>query len=191
MSFMQMRMIIGFITLCAALLCLPMAAAGAPAQADQVYINASTYVAERFAGEPPAQETLWPSSDLRTQLKNILGHAPSLRFKYWGAGGKTVWILDEIGKDRPITAGVTITDNRIEDVQVLVFRESRGWEVKYEFFTSQFANLWLDRDQQLSGKVDNITGATLSVKAMKRMAKAALLMHRATPQAQTTLADAR
>ena len=43
----------------------------------------------------------------------------------------------------------------------------------------------------LSGPVDNITGATLSVKAMTRMAKAALLMHQHTPQATTTFATAR
>ena len=188
---MQMRMIIGFITLYLAVVQMPSATAGQAPNGDQVYVDPVAYVADSFAGQPPAQETLWPSGELRTQLTEILGHAPSLRFKYWGANGKTVWILDEIGKDRPITAGVTITNGRIEDVQVLVFRESRGWEVKHDFFTRQFADLWLDGRQQLSGKVDNITGATLSVKAMKRMATAALLMHNHTPQAQTTLANAR
>ena len=72
-----------------------------------------------------------------------------------------------------------------------MFRESRGWEVKHSFFTRQFANLWLDGERNLSGPVDNITGATLSVKAMTRMAKAALLMHQHTPQATTTFATAR
>ena len=83
--------------------------------------------------------------------------------------------MDEIGKDRPITAGVVIDNGAIADIRVLVFRESRGWEVKYDFFTRQFDNLRLGNgDQRLSEPVDNITGATLSVNAMTRMARAAL-----------------
>ena len=188
---MQMRMIIGFISLFTLGSLTANAHAGEAPDGDRVYMDPQTYVAGVFDHHVPAQDTLWPSGDLRAQLKEILGHAPSLRFKYWGANGKTVWILDEIGKDRPITAGVTIANGKIEDVQVLVFRESRGWEVKHKFFTRQFTNLWLEPNQQLSGKIDNITGATLSVKAMTRMAKAALLMHSHTEMTTTALANAR
>ena len=188
---MRMRMIIGFITICLTGGASMDAAAGEAPNGEQVYLDSADYIAHAFDGAAPSQQVLWPSRELRSQLTDILGHAPGLRFKYWGADGKTVWILDEIGKDRPITAGVTVAEGKIEDVKVLVFRESRGWEVKYDFFTRQFANLWLDERQRLSGKVDNITGATLSVKAMKRMAKAALLMHQHTPQANLTVAHAR
>jgi hypothetical protein len=183
-------MIIGFISMLAASQVLVVFAGESP-QGDRVYLAPETYVANAFAGEVPKQDLLWPNKTLRAELKDILGHAPSLRFKYWGEGGKTVWILDEIGKDRPITAGVTIRHDKIEDIKVLVFRESRGWEVKHNFFTRQFADLWLDGERNLSGPVDNITGATLSVKAMTRMAKAALLMHQHTPQATATFATAR
>ena len=166
--------------------------AGSLSDGDQVYVHPEDDIAGAFADtEVPEQSTLWPSKDLRKALSDILGHTPSLRFRYWGSGGRTVWILDEIGKDRPITAGVTIADGKIEDVKVLVFRESRGWEVKHGFFTRQFANAWLDKRHRLSANIDNITGATLSVKAMTRMAKAALLMHQHTPQATSTLASAR
>ena len=187
---MQMRMIIGFISVIAASTSFGVLAGEAP-QGDQVYLVPEAYVADAFDGRSPEQKMLWPDKSLRSELKNILGHTPSLRFKYWGADGRTVWILDEIGKDRPITAGVTIEHGRIADIKVLVFRESRGWEVKHDFFTRQFADLWLDGDQNLSEPVDNITGATLSVKAMTRMAKAALLMHNHTPQAATAFANAR
>ena len=187
---MQMRMIIGIILIFTSATSLDVRA-GEASGGEQVYKSASDYVAGVFDQQPPELETLWPSGELRNQLAGILGHTPSLRFKYWGANGKTVWILDEIGKDRPITAGVTIAHGKIQDVQVLVFRESRGWEVKHDFFTRQFANLWLDQRQELSQDIDNITGATLSVKAMTRMAKAALLMHEHTAQATLTLANAR
>jgi FMN-binding protein len=194
---MQMRMIIGFISLFILLAWTAVSYAGEAPDGERVYMDPQAYVAGVFDDQIPAQDTLWPSGELRAQLTEILGHAPGLRFRYWGANGKTVWILDEIGKDRPITAGVTIADGKIEDVQVLVFRESRGWEVKHNFFTRQFANLWLEENQRLSGKIDNITGATLSVKAMTRMAKAALLMHNHTgitpsiPDSAPALANAR
>lgn len=188
---MRMRMIIGFISIWGAVTGSLTASAGEAPGGARVYAQPADYVSGAFQGGTPTQEILWPSAELRVQLADILGHKPSLRFKYWAANGRTVWILDEIGKDRPITAGVTIAHDRIENVKVLVFRESRGWEVKHDFFTRQFANLWLDSQHALSGKVDNITGATLSVKAMTRMAKAALLMHQHTPQATATLANAR
>jgi len=189
-SGMQMRMIIGFISIFA-IIAGEVVHAGEAPQGDQVYLSPEAYVEQAFEHDTPSQEMLWPDTALRAELKQVLGHSPSLRFRYWGGEGKTVWILDEVGKDRPITAGVTIDHGKIEDIKVLVFRESRGWEIKHNFFTRQFANLWLKADQQLSEPVDNITGATLSVNAMTRMARAALLMHQYTPHAGTTLADAR
>lgn len=156
-----------------------------------VYQTPDQFVIDAFNGTAPSPNTVWPDADLRKDLAAILGHKPNLRFKYWGASGKSVWILDEIGKDRPITAGVVIDQGRIESVRVLVFRESRGWEIKHNFFTRQFVNLGLDDRHNLSGNIDNITGATLSVKAMKRMAKAALLLHAHSEQNQPTIAHAR
>ena len=156
-----------------------------------VYQSQDQYVSETFTDVMPASSTLWPDATLRQDLTAVLGHKPSLRFKYWGAGDKTVWILDEIGKDRPITAGIVINQNQIEDVRVLVFRESRGWEIKHDFFTRQFSNLFLDEGHDLSGQIDNITGATLSVKAMTRMAQAALLLHEHAQQEAYGLAHAR
>ncbi len=63
---------------------------------------------------------------------------------------------------------------RIERVEVLAFRESRGWEIRYPFFTSQFSGLTLAPDGYLSQSVDGITGATLSVRAVERVARLAL-----------------
>jgi len=184
-SYMQMRMIIGIIYI---FIYLP---AWAGEATHLVYQNPENYVADHFEGRVPDTRTLWPSADLRQDLTQILGHKPGLRFKYWGAEGRTVWVLDEVGKDRPITAGIVVEAGKIADVQVLVFRESRGWEIKHNFFTRQFAQMWLDDEHDLSGRIDNITGATLSVKAMTRMAKAALLLHAYTSQNTSALAHAR
>ena len=71
---------------------------------------------------------------------------------------------------------MVVNEGVIEDIRVLVFRESRGWEVRYPFFTDQFKTRRLTDDGKLDGHVDGITGATLSVRAMTKMARAALLL---------------
>lgn len=188
---MRMRMIIGIIVVCFTGAPWLGASAGEAPGGERVFLSVQAYVDRVFPDVRPRIATLWPKEKLREELAQVLGHQPNLRFKYWAAGDKTVWILDEIGKDRPITAGVTISQGKIEDVQVLVFRESRGWEIKHDFFTRQFNSLWLRPDKRLSDRIDNITGATLSVKAMTRMASAALLMHEHTPGASLAVAHAR
>ena len=108
----------------------------------------------------------------------ILGHRyPSLRVRYWGDARRSAWILEEIGKEKPITVGLVVNGQNIEQVRVLAFRESRGWEVRYPFFTDQFANARLTDNERLDRSIDGITGATLSVGAVTRIARVALLMH--------------
>ena len=100
-----------------------------------------------------------------------------LRIKYWKKDDRSAWILEEIGKERPITAGIVINDNKIELITVLAFRESRGWEVRYPFFTDQFSDAALKENKQLDRHIDGISGATLSVNAMTKMARLALFLH--------------
>jgi hypothetical protein len=182
---MKIRMIIGCV-----LTTLSALAGGGAYAGSQVYQTPEEFIAEVFSGHSPDAQALWIKPDLRRQLTEVLGHNPGLRQRYWRGDRRTVWVLDEIGKDLPITAGVVINDGAIEEIRVLVFRESRGWEIKYPFFTRQFLNARLD-DRDLSRPIDGITGATLSVRAMKRMARAALLLHEHTAASTSTLAQAR
>jgi hypothetical protein len=157
----------------------------------EVYLTPEAFVAQVFDGAPPAAKAIWIDTDLRQQLAGVLGHPPrGLRVRYWGEGGRTAWVLDEIGKYEPITIGVVVAGGEIEQLKVLAFRESRGWEIRYPFFTEQFQRLRLTPKGDLSGRVDGITGATLSVSATKRTAKAALLLHDHSDEAATTLARA-
>jgi len=178
---MKIRMIIGCV--------LTWLGAMALADVDE-YQTPDAFITEVFAGTPPVTQALWIKADLRRQLTQVLGHNPALRQRYWGGDKRTVWVLDEIGKDLPITAGVVVNDGAIEEIRVLAFRESRGWEIRYPYFTRQFVNARLD-DRELSKHIDGITGATLSVRAMKRMAQAALLLHEHAVTASSTLAQAR
>jgi hypothetical protein len=119
------------------LLLLGPAIAGPGGEAGR-YIETEDYIRSAFAEELPAPNTLWVSGDLRDTVERVLGHRfNSLRVRYWFDGETSVWILDEIGKELPITIGVTVADAAINNVRVLEFRESRGWEVKYPFFTDQ------------------------------------------------------
>jgi hypothetical protein len=147
------------------------------ASADTVYLAPDDFVRQTFS-EPPQPSLLWLDNNVQAQLAVVLGHRyPQARLHYWRAADKTAWILDEIGKDYPITAGFIIVDNHIERAQVLIYRESRGEEIHLPAFLRQFIDATLAGDK-LSTKIDGITGATLSVDAMRRMAQAALLLNR-------------
>lgn len=158
------------LTLLLALLATPVFAGG-------VYQEPDAFIAEVFADNPPKAEVIWPNKQVKAQIKEILGHDyKGLRIRYWQRGDRSAWILDEIGKDKPITTGFVINKGRIELVRVLVFRESRGWEVRHAFFTDQFNQASLNTDRELDRAIDNISGATLSVKAVTRLARVALLL---------------
>ena len=143
--------------------------------AEQVYLSAEQFIAETFH-DTPAPKLLWLTGERKTQSQHILSHAPqSLRVRYWQAETKTAWVLEEIGKEKPITTGIVVQDGKISRLNVLIFRESRGWEVKFPFFSQQFEQAELDPQQQLSKHIDGISGATLSVRAVKKLARLALL----------------
>lgn len=157
-----------------------LAALSTVAVAGGVYQKPDDFIAEVFADKPPNAEVVWPDTELKALIKDILGHDyKGLRIRYWKQDKRTAWILDEIGKDKPITTGFVINNGRIERVRVLIFRESRGWEIRHAFFTDQFDKASLNKDGQLDRTIDNISGATLSVRAVTKLARVALLLDQA------------
>lgn len=129
-------------------------------------------------GKPPAVETLWLVGDLQPAVRAILEHDyPAARVRFWRSEKRTVWVLDEIGKEMPITVGISINNGAIERVKVLVYRESRGWEVKSPAFTAQFSGTKLAEGHKLDRHIDGISGATLSVRALQKLTRLALLLH--------------
>ena len=147
--------------------------------AKGTYQTPDDFLSEAFTREIPEPELLWLTGDTGNRVREILGHRPnSLRVRYWRKDERTVWILEEIGKEKPITTGFIVSNNQIEKVRVLIFRESRGWEVRYPFFTDQFIGRKINGDQKLDKPIDNITGATLSVNAITRLSRLALFLHK-------------
>ena len=147
-------------------------------QAGGAYQQPEDFVREAFGGAPPEPSRLWIDAALKAQIRQVLERDLGvLRLRFWGKDHRTAWILDEIGKERPITTGIVVENGTIERITVLVFRESRGFEVRYPFFTDQFRGARLREGLELDREIDGISGATLSVRALTKLARLALLLH--------------
>ena len=73
--------------------------------------------------------------------------------------------------------GFVVNTGAIEITRVLVFRESRGWEIRHPFFTDQYKDVTLKEGLKLNRPIDGISGATLSVSAVNKLARLALMLH--------------
>jgi len=146
--------------------------------AKGVYFTAEQFLQHSFPDAKPETQVVWLNKEIKQEISKFLYRDyRKLRVRYWRSEQRSAWIFDEIGKERPITIGVVLNDQQIESVKILAFRESRGGEVRYDFFTQQFKNIQLTEKHKLSDYIDGITGATLSVNAVKRAAKLALFLN--------------
>lgn len=172
--------------------------------AKGVYLTAPAFLEQSFGTTSPELHAHWLADQDKRRAKEIFNRDyAGLRVRYWRSGDRTAWIFDEIGKTQPITIGVLIAEHQIKNISILEFRESRGGEIRHPFFTSQFVGLSLRRQDserdskaevhnsaELDGTVDGITGATLSVRAVTRVAKFALYLNRQVElQGQAVLHD--
>jgi FMN-binding domain len=72
-----------------------------------------------------------------------------------------------IGKDQPITFLVAVgPDDRLQDVDILVYREPRGGEVAYEAWRKQFRGKSAADSIRVGRSIRSISGATISVNAV-------------------------
>ena len=149
-------------------------------QADTVYETPDNFVREAIPSSPAQPlkpSVLWLDKAVQEEITRLIGHPyPQARLRYWRQGPTSVWILEEIGKENPITAGFVITGDQIARAQVLVYRETRGMEIHLPAFLQQFNGNKLE-DSKLTRKIDGIAGATMSVNAMVKMAQLALLLN--------------
>ena len=86
-------------------------------------------------------------------------------------------IGEEIGKYRPITFLVAVDlQMRVSSVAILVYRESRGGEVRRQRFLRQYRGKDGTDPIRINRDIINITGATLSVRALNAGVRKSLLL---------------
>ena len=147
------------------------------AHANEVYLTPENFVKQAFAGETPKPETIWITGALRAKVEAVLAHKTQvLRIRYWRQKRRTAWVLEEMGKEKNITVGIIVDQEKIELLKTLIYRESRGWEVREDFFTRQFIGRFLTDASQLDAPIDSISGATLSVQSVTKLGRLALLL---------------
>jgi hypothetical protein len=146
-------------------------------QSKGVYQTPDEFINEVFKNDPPKSKKIWIRKELKEKVRSIMGHDLGVkRLRYWQKEDRSAWILEEIGKERPITTGIAVNEGKIELVKVLIFRETRGWEVRHPFFTDQFKQAVLVDNDLLDRSIDGISGATLSVNAITKLSRLALML---------------
>lgn len=151
-----------------------------PAQvfSASVYETQAEFLSRAFNDAPPEPGILWLSGERKSAVRQLLGHDYSaLRLRYWCQAERSAWVLEEIGKELPITVGIIVENNYIKNLKVMTYRENRGGEVATPAFTDQFINTELEENHKLDARIDGISGATLSVQALTRLATMALYLH--------------
>ena len=145
--------------------------------AEHVYKKPSDFIKSAFGGQIPPTSIISLSGEVKSRARSIMAHNyRESRVRYWKQGRRSVWILEEIGKTKPITTGFVVEGGRIRSVEILIYRESHGWEVSKPFFTKQFSGASLKSGDRLSASIKNVAGATLSVRAVSKLARLALYL---------------
>ena len=95
----------------------------------------TSFLSESFNGNVPKKQRLIVKGEAKDQIKSIMGNKYKKRlFSYWKNDTQQVWILNSIGKYKPITAAFSIQNCSVKSAHVLIYREQHGYEIKYPFF---------------------------------------------------------
>ena len=87
------------------------------------------------------------------------------------------FVQNTIGKHKPMTYMVGVdARGRVSNVELLVFRESRGSEVRTKRFNVQYEGKTASDPVRLNKDIINISGATMSVRSMTAGIKRALVL---------------
>ena len=152
-------------------------------------------MAEVYLSEEEAVKLMFPKSEhikkdlLRVPADRKLAIEERIGWKfpedsfevYIGETGTQVdgyaLVQNTIGKHKPMTYMVGV-DNRgyISNIELLIFRESRGSEVRQKRFNSQHEGKTVLDPVRLNKDIINISGATMSVRSMTAGIKRVLVL---------------
>lgn len=157
---------------------------------DQEMTMAEIYMSEEEAvkvmlpkSERLRKESIKLSPERKTQIEERIGWKfPEESFDvYIGETGAQVdgyaLVQNTIGKHKPMTYMVGV-DNRghVSDIELLVFREARGSEVRQKRFNSQYEGKTVLDPVRINKDIINISGATMSVRSMSAGIKRVLVL---------------
>ncbi|MGA1197427.1 MAG: FMN-binding protein [Candidatus Latescibacterota bacterium] len=153
-------------------------------EATTVYLTQEQALQEAF----PKADTLWsetfvPTPAQRKQIERRLGwrvtepHFEVFQARYKNEHLGYAVITEQIGLYKPITFMVKVdTLGKNDGVWIMVYRESRGGEVKRQRFLTQYKGKQATSPIRLNRDIIGITGATLSVRALNGGVKKVLTM---------------
>ena len=154
-----------------------------PAKAQAVYWDKASLLKDLFAtSERVSYRKVEPTPAQRAAIRSRLGYDVASSYTvFFGTTGDHVdgyaLIDEELGQHLPITFGVLVDpDGRMQRLEVLVYRESKGSEVREQRFGRQFAGKTASSPLRLGDDVVAVSGATISSKAMARGSKRALVL---------------
>jgi len=123
------------------------------------------------------------SPDKKKEIEERIGWKfPEESFEvYIGETGSQVdgyaLVQNTIGKHKPMTYMVGVdNEGRVSDVELLVFREARGSEVRTKRFNVQYEGKTVLDPVRLNKDIINISGATMSVRSMTAGIKRVLVL---------------
>jgi len=174
-----------------------------PAKAEQVWDDdLNRYLTPEELGHEEvyltveeAAQLMFPQSDLlrkevvvltpeqkATVEARIGWHFPEESFEVFigETNGKVdgyAFIQNTIGKHKPMTYMVAVdTQGRATNVEVLVYRESRGSQVRKKRFNYQYEGKTIYDPIRINRDIINISGATMSVRSMSAGVKRVLVL---------------
>ena len=152
-------------------------------------------MAEVYLTEEEAIKLMFPKServkkdllrlpvDRKTAIEERIGWKfPEEAFEvYIGETGTQIdgyaFVQNTIGKHKPMTYMVGVdARGRVSNVELLVFRESRGSEVRTKRFNVQYEGKTASDPVRLNKDIINISGATMSVRSMTAGIKRVLVL---------------
>lgn len=129
------------------------------------------------------KESLRLTSEKKVQIEERIGWKfPEDSFEvYVGETGTQVdgyaLIQNTIGKHKPMTYMVGVdAQGRVSNVELLVFREARGSEVRTKRFNVQYEGKTVADPVRLNKDIINISGATMSVRSFNAGVKRVLVL---------------
>jgi thiamine biosynthesis lipoprotein len=150
-------------------------------EAVKVYLTEEEALAKAFPGADSIQAAVWaPNSGQRRRIEQRLGWrleaGPFTVYAGYLAGVVVGYstVGEEVGLYRPITFMVKVSpEGKVDGVWVMVYRESRGGEVRRRRFLAQYDGKTADSPMRINRDIIGVTGATLSVRALNAGVKKA------------------